>query len=108
MGDFGPLRGACPAHSQRFVACDVRLGVEVVLESDGISMEDGMRVLALSGLLLLAGCGGGGSTTGTNYSDPPPQATIVATPTPKASPSAKAEPMQSDTMGDADAANATE
>lgn len=46
-----------------------------------------MRVLVLGGLLVLTGCGGGGSTAGTNYSDPPPQATIVATPTPKASPS---------------------
>lgn len=43
-----------------------------------------MRVLVLGGLMLLAGCGGGG-TTGTNYSDPPPMATIVATPSPKAS-----------------------
>ncbi|ATY30739.1 hypothetical protein [Sphingomonas psychrotolerans] len=43
-----------------------------------------MRLLVLGGLLVLAGCGGGG-TTGTNYSDPPPMADIVATPTPKAS-----------------------
>jgi hypothetical protein len=42
-----------------------------------------MRVLVLGGCLILAGCGGG-STTGTNYSDPPPMATIVATPSPKA------------------------
>lgn len=44
-----------------------------------------MRVLVLAGLTMLGGCGGGG-TTGTNYSDPPPMAEIVATPTPKASP----------------------
>ncbi|MEP9357461.1 hypothetical protein [Sphingomonas sp. KR3-1] len=43
-----------------------------------------MRVLVLGGCLILAGCGGG-STTGTNYSDPPPMAEIVATPSPKAS-----------------------
>lgn len=43
-----------------------------------------MRVLLVGGLLALAGCGGGG-TTGTNYSDPPPMAEIVATPSPKAS-----------------------
>lgn len=44
-----------------------------------------MRVLVVAGLGLLSGCGGGG-TTGTNYSDPPPMAEIVATPSPKASP----------------------
>ena len=43
-----------------------------------------MRLLVLGGLLALAGCGGGG-TTGTNYSDPPPMAEIVATPSPKPS-----------------------
>lgn len=36
-----------------------------------------MRLIAVAGLVLLAGCGGGG-TTGTNYSDPPPVAEIVA------------------------------
>lgn len=46
--------------------------------------ESGMRVLVLGGLLILGGCGGSG-TTGTNYSDPPPMAEIVATPSPKAS-----------------------
>ncbi len=46
--------------------------------------ESGMRVLVVGGLLILAGCGGSG-TTGTNYSDPPPMAEIVATPSPKAS-----------------------
>jgi hypothetical protein len=50
-----------------------------------------MRVLVLGGFLVLAGCGGG-STTGTNYSDPPPQATIVATPTAKATPNATPSP----------------
>jgi hypothetical protein len=39
-----------------------------------------MRLLALWGLVALGGCGGG--TAGTNYSDPPPMAEIVATPTP--------------------------
>lgn len=43
-----------------------------------------MRLLLVGGLLALTGCGGGG-TTGTNYSDPPPMAEIVATPSPKAS-----------------------
>ncbi|MDG2532241.1 hypothetical protein P6144_01150 [Sphingomonas sp. HITSZ_GF] len=42
-----------------------------------------MRVVVVGGLLILAGCGGSG-TTGTNYSDPPPMAEIVATPSPKA------------------------
>ena len=44
-----------------------------------------MRVLVTAGLVVLSGCGGGG-TAGTNYSDPPPMAEIVATPSPKASP----------------------
>lgn len=44
-----------------------------------------MRVLAVAGLVVLSGCGGGG-TTGTNYSDPPPMAEIVSTPSPQASP----------------------
>lgn len=48
-----------------------------------------MRVLVLAGLGLLGGCGGGG-TTGANYSDPPPMAEIVATPSPKASPTPEA------------------
>lgn len=43
-----------------------------------------MRLLLVGGLLALAGCGGGG-TTGTNYSDPPPMAEIVATPSPRPS-----------------------
>lgn len=43
-----------------------------------------MRLLLVGGLLALASCGDGG-TTGTNYSDPPPMAEIVATPSPKAS-----------------------
>lgn len=45
-----------------------------------------MRLAAIGGLILLGGCGGG-STTGTNYADPPPMAEIVATPSPKTSPS---------------------
>lgn len=43
-----------------------------------------MRFGVLGALIVLGGCGGGG-TTGTNYSDPPPMAEIVATPSPKAS-----------------------
>jgi uncharacterized lipoprotein YmbA len=43
-----------------------------------------MRRLMLGVMLGLGGCGGGG-TTGTNYSEPPPMAEIVATPSPKAS-----------------------
>jgi hypothetical protein len=38
---------------------------------------------------MLTGCGGGG-TAGTNYSDPPPMAEIVATPAPTPSASASA------------------
>lgn len=41
------------------------------------------RMLVVGGLLGLSACGGG-STTGTNYSDPPPMAEIVATPSSKA------------------------
>lgn len=55
--------------------------LRVILTGNG---ESGMRVLVFGGLLILAGCGGSG-TTGTNYSDPPPMAEIVATPSPKAS-----------------------
>jgi len=50
-----------------------------------------MRVLVLAGLVMLSGCGGGG-TTGTNYSDPPPMAEIVATPSPRATPTEEAAP----------------
>lgn len=53
--------------------------------------ESGMRVLVLGTLLILGGCGGG-STTGTNYSDPPPMAEIVATPSPKATETPQATP----------------
>lgn len=50
-----------------------------------------MRLLLLGGMLALSGCGGGG-TTGTNYSDAPPMAEIVATPSPK--PSETPEPVE--------------
>ncbi len=60
-----------------------------------------MRVVVLGGLLILAGCGGSG-TTGTNYSDPPPMAEIVATPSPKASET----PEATEDSADAVAANA--
>jgi len=43
-----------------------------------------MRLLMLAGLVALSGCGGGG-TTGVNYSDEPPMAEIVATPSPSPS-----------------------
>ena len=65
-----------------------------------------MRVLVLAGLVLLSGCGGGG-TTGTNYSDPPPMAEIVATPSPKSSPTEEAAPANI-VENDAAAANADE
>jgi hypothetical protein len=64
--------------------------------------ESGMRVVVLGGLLILAGCGGSG-TTGTNYSDPPPMAEIVATPSPKASETPEAA---EETDADAVVANA--
>jgi hypothetical protein len=44
-----------------------------------------MRLLLVGVLLALSGCGGGG-TTGTNYSEAPPMAEIVGTPTPKTTP----------------------
>lgn len=49
-------------------------------------------VIGLGGLMMLAACGGGG-TTGTNYSDKPPVAEIVATPAPRpsATPTPEAE-----------------
>jgi len=65
-----------------------------------------MRVLVLAGLVMLSGCGGGG-TTGTNYSDPPPMAEIVATPSPKPSPSEEAAPANV-AVDDAAASNADE
>lgn len=54
-----------------------------------------MRLLLVGGLLALTGCGGGG-TTGTNYSDPPPMAEIVATPSPKASETPAEAPVAAD------------
>lgn len=54
-----------------------------------------MRWLVLGGLLGLTACGGGG-TTGTNYSDPPPMADIVATPTPSATPEPTPHPAADD------------
>ncbi len=53
-----------------------------------------MRLLILGALLALGGCGGGG-TTGTNYSDAPPMAEIVGTPTPKPSETATPEATES-------------
>ena len=44
-----------------------------------------MRFGVLGALIVLGGCGGGG-TSGTNYSDPPPEAEIVATPSPRPAP----------------------
>lgn len=41
-----------------------------------------MRYLIVAGLVMLGGCGGG--TSSTNYSDPPPMAEIVASPSPRA------------------------
>jgi hypothetical protein len=68
--------------------------------------ESAMRVLVLAGLMVLSGCGGGG-TTGTNYSDPPPMAEIVATPSPKASPTQETAPANV-AEDDAPASNADE
>lgn len=62
-----------------------------------------MRVLLAAGLLMLSGCGGG-STTGTNYSEPPPMATIVATPTPTPTPTSSAAPESETTAPDDNAA----
>ena len=66
-----------------------------------------MRLLVLGAVLALGGCGGGG-TTGTNYSDAPPMAEIVGTPTPK--PSASLAPEEAVAVDNAatDAAVATE
>ncbi|MBB4839568.1 hypothetical protein HNP52_002637 [Sphingomonas kyeonggiensis] len=67
-----------------------------------------MRVLVVGGLLILAGCGGSG-TTGTNYSDPPPMAEIVATPSPKASETPEADAVAvnaAEAMGETDEATA--
>jgi hypothetical protein len=77
---------------ERFVAFGSRPGGKrrrwkrVPTHANGAVLQGGMkmRLLLVGGLLALAGCGGGG-TTGTNYSDPPPMAEIVATPSPKAS-----------------------
>jgi hypothetical protein len=60
-----------------------------------------MRLLVLGVVLTLGGCGGGG-TTGTNYSDAPPMAEIVATPTPKPSetPTPEAEAVDNAAVAD--------
>lgn len=64
-----------------------------------------MRLLVLGAVLALGGCGGGG-TTGTNYSDAPPMAEIVATPTPKPSetPTPAAEAVENAAVADEAAA----
>jgi hypothetical protein len=64
-----------------------------------------MRLLVLGVVLTLGGCGGGG-TTGTNYSDAPPMAEIVATPTPKPSetPTPEAEAVDNAAVADEAAA----
>lgn len=46
-------------------------------------------IMVLGGLLVLSACGGGG-TTDTNYSEAPPVAEIVATPSPRPSETAEA------------------
>jgi hypothetical protein len=68
-----------------------------------ITGRDGMRLLVLGAALALGGCGGGG-TTGTNYSDAPPMAEIVGTPTPK--PSASPTPEEATPIDNSVADNA--
>jgi len=66
-----------------------------------------MRVLVLGGLLALTACGGGG-TTGTNYSDAPPMAEIVATPTPRASETPEEAPAAEEAQDNAAVDNAAD
>lgn len=64
----------------------------------------GRTMTGLGGLAMLSACGGGG-TTGTNYSDAPPVATIVATPSPRPSetpaPESAKPPSESGAAGNA-------
>jgi len=59
-------------------------------------------MMVLGGMLMLGACGGGG-TTGTNYSEAPPVAEIVASPSPRASETAAAQPEAAAEPDEADA-----
>jgi hypothetical protein len=68
-------------------------GVAPWYQADASGRIRQMRMVAIALLGMLSACGGGG-TSGTNYSDPPPMAEIVATPAPSPTPSAAAEAAQ--------------